>query len=66
MVVIIHPYGVRSMYAHLSHISVRVGQFVRTGRIIGRVGSTGFATGPHLHFELRVRNAAVNPLPALR
>jgi murein DD-endopeptidase MepM/ murein hydrolase activator NlpD len=65
-VVLIHPYGVRTMYAHLSRIAVRVGQHVRTGGLLGRVGSTGVATGPHLHFEVRVRNAAVNPLPALR
>ena len=53
------------MYAHLSRVDVQVGQDVRTGTLVGRVGSTGDATGPHLHFEVRVRGAAVDPLPAL-
>jgi murein DD-endopeptidase MepM/ murein hydrolase activator NlpD len=42
-----------------------VGQLVRTGSRVGRVGSTGEATGPHLHFEVLLRGAAVDPLPAL-
>jgi len=57
--------GFRTFYAHLSRIHVRVGQRVRAGTPIGRVGASGRATGPHLHFELRVRGAAVDPLPAL-
>jgi len=57
--------GFRTLYAHLSRIHVRVGQRVRAGSPIGRVGASGRATGPHLHFELRVRGAAVDPLPAL-
>ena len=57
--------GFRTLYAHLSRIHVRVGQRVRVGTPIGRVGASGRATGPHLHFELRVRGAAVDPLPAL-
>jgi murein DD-endopeptidase MepM/ murein hydrolase activator NlpD len=39
---------------------------VRAGTVVGRVGSTGVSTGPHLHFEVRLRGAAVDPLPALR
>ena len=66
LVVIRHRYRVRSYYAHLSRITVGAGQRVRAGTRIGRVGSTGNSTGPHLHFEVRVRGAAVNPLPALR
>jgi hypothetical protein len=62
---IAHGSGVVSMYAHLSSFSVRVGQFVATGTRVGRVGSTGESSGPHLHFEVRVRGAAVDPLPAL-
>ena len=54
------------MYAHLSRTDVQVGEEVQTGDQVGRVGSTGDATGPHLHFEVRVRGAAVDPLPALR
>lgn len=66
LVVLRHGRGVRTWYAHLSRVSVRVGQRVRRGQRIGAVGATGNATGPHLHFEVRRRGAAVNPLPALR
>ena len=61
-----HGNGVVSLYAHLSAVSVRNGQGVGVGTRVGRVGSTGEATGPHLHFEVRVRGAAVDPLPALK
>jgi len=57
--------GVRTMYAHLSKVSVRRGQSVATGARLGLVGATGDASGPHLHFEVRVRGAAVDPLTAL-
>jgi hypothetical protein len=66
LVEVAHGRGVVSMYAHLSAFSVRVGQFVSTGTRVGRVGSSGEATGPHLHFEVRVRGAAVDPVPAFR
>jgi peptidoglycan hydrolase-like protein with peptidoglycan-binding domain len=66
LVTIAHGHGVRTMYAHLSRVGVRVGQRVAAGARVGRVGATGDATGPHLHFEVRVRGAAVDPLPALR
>jgi peptidoglycan hydrolase-like protein with peptidoglycan-binding domain len=65
LVEVAHGNGVISMYAHLSAVSVRRGESVATGSRVGRVGSTGEATGPHLHFEVRVRGAAVDPLPAL-
>jgi murein DD-endopeptidase MepM/ murein hydrolase activator NlpD len=64
-IVIDHGLGERSLYAHLSAVLVAIGQRVATGARIGRVGSTGFSTGPHLHFEVRVRGAAIDPLPAL-
>jgi len=64
LVEVAHGGGVVSMYAHLSSFSVGVGQSVATGTRVGRVGSTGEATGPHLHFEVRVRGAAVDPIPA--
>jgi murein DD-endopeptidase MepM/ murein hydrolase activator NlpD len=54
------------MYAHLSRVDVGVGARVRVGTRVGRVGATGDADGPHLHFEVRLRGAAVDPLPALR
>jgi murein DD-endopeptidase MepM/ murein hydrolase activator NlpD len=62
LVVIRHARGVTTWYAHLSRFAVHRGERVRTGALLGRLGSTGHATGPHLHFEVRVRGAAVNPL----
>ena len=59
---IAHGSGVRSMYAHLSSVAVRRGARVAKGTLIGRVGSTGLSTGPHLHFELRLRGAAIDPV----
>jgi lysozyme family protein len=65
LVVVQHRLGMTSWYAHLSRISVRRGECVVAGSRIGRVGTTGNSTGPHLHFELRVRDAAVDPLTGL-
>jgi murein DD-endopeptidase MepM/ murein hydrolase activator NlpD len=65
LVVVGHGGGVRTMYAHLSEIDVRRGELVATGTQLGLVGATGDATGPHLHFEVRVYGAAVDPLRAL-
>ncbi len=65
LVTVAHGRGERTMYAHLSHVDVRVGVWVAQGVRLGRVGATGDATGPHLHFEVRVRNASVDPLRAL-
>ena len=64
LVIITHRLRVVTLYAHLSSISVRRGQCVTGHDRIGRVGSTGFSTGPHLHFEIRVRGAVVNPAAA--
>jgi murein DD-endopeptidase MepM/ murein hydrolase activator NlpD len=66
LVVIGHGHGVRTMYAHLSRLYVRRGQRISVGSRLGRVGATGHAFGPHLHFEVRYHGAAVDPLPALR
>jgi peptidoglycan hydrolase-like protein with peptidoglycan-binding domain len=66
LVVVAHGGGVETFYAHLRRIDVRVGEVVAVGEQLGRVGSSGNSSGPHLHFELRVRGAAVDPLPALR
>jgi len=65
LVVVAHSDGVRTMYAHLSVVGVRLGEIVSTGSVLGQVGATGDATGPHLHFEVRVGGAAVDPLSAL-
>ena len=52
-VVISHPNGTQTLYAHMSKVNVSVGRFVERGEIIGAVGNTGKSTGPHLHFEVR-------------
>jgi murein DD-endopeptidase MepM/ murein hydrolase activator NlpD len=65
-VVIAHGRGIRTLYAHLSAVSVALGEHVHAGTSVGLVGATGRATGPHLHFEVRVRGAAIDPLTALR
>jgi murein DD-endopeptidase MepM/ murein hydrolase activator NlpD len=65
LVVVRHADGVRSLYAHLSKIDAHRGETVITGTRLGRVGATGDATGPHLHFEVRFRGAAVDPRSAL-
>lgn len=54
-IVVRHPNGERTRYAHLSRIHAKVGQRVNAGHVIGRVGSTGNATGPHLHFEVMTK-----------
>ncbi len=60
-----HGDGLISMYFHLSRVLVEKGQSVRRGQVIGKVGATGRATGPHLHFGLRWRRARVDPAPLL-
>jgi murein DD-endopeptidase MepM/ murein hydrolase activator NlpD len=65
LVVVAHGHGERSMYAHLSRIDVRLGVWVGQGVRVGLIGASGDATGPHLHFEVRVRGAAVDPLRTL-
>lgn len=65
LVVIDHGNGLRTWYAHMSGFQVIPGQEVRRGQVIGYVGSTGRSTGPHLHFEVRLGGAAVNPAPYL-
>jgi murein DD-endopeptidase MepM/ murein hydrolase activator NlpD len=62
LVVIQHRLGMTSMYAHLSRIDVSPGQCLVAGNRVGLVGSTGVSSGPHLHFELRIRGAVVDPL----
>jgi len=66
LVVITHGERVESRYAHLEGIEVTTGMAVTSGQRIGRVGSTGRSTGPHLHFELVIDGHVVNPKPFLR
>jgi murein DD-endopeptidase MepM/ murein hydrolase activator NlpD len=65
LVTVAHGSGVRTMYAHLARVDVEVGATVAAGAIVGAVGSSGISSGPHLHFEVRLRGAAVDPRPAL-
>jgi murein DD-endopeptidase MepM/ murein hydrolase activator NlpD len=61
MVEISHGNGLATRFGHLSEISVKIGQVVRIGEMVGRIGSTGRSTGPHLHYETRVNGEAVDP-----
>jgi murein DD-endopeptidase MepM/ murein hydrolase activator NlpD len=60
--VIDHGGGILSMYFHLDRIDVQKGEKVTKGHVIGLVGSTGRATGPHLHWGIRINGDRINPL----
>jgi murein DD-endopeptidase MepM/ murein hydrolase activator NlpD len=60
-----HGNGLLTRYAHMSRIEARTGEVVQPGRLIGAIGSTGRSTGPHLHFEVRIRDHPVDPRPFL-
>lgn len=64
IIIVRHPNNWRTYYGHLSRIekNIKKGSKIKQGQIIGYVGSTGLATGPHLHYELRVKNKPINPL----
>lgn len=63
MVIIDHGGGISTLYAHGSEILVEVGQTVKRGDAVLKVGSTGYSTGPHAHFEVRINGATTDPLP---
>jgi murein DD-endopeptidase MepM/ murein hydrolase activator NlpD len=65
LVVVDHGGGLTTRYGHLSHIDVELNQTVSRAQLLGKVGSTGRSTGPHLHYEVRINDQAVNPLPYL-
>lgn len=60
-----HDEGYLTIYGHLQNFAVKTGDRVSAGQVIGRSDNTGFSTGPHLHFELRKNNVAVDPAPLL-
>jgi murein DD-endopeptidase MepM/ murein hydrolase activator NlpD len=66
MVEIEHANGLSTRYGHLSEIEVKVGQAIKIGQVVGRLGSTGRSTGPHLHYETRIDGEAVDPDKFLR
>jgi murein DD-endopeptidase MepM/ murein hydrolase activator NlpD len=60
-----HGGGLTTKYGHLSQIDVQLDQTVSRGQLLGKVGSTGRSTGPHLHYEVRINDQPVNPMPYL-
>jgi murein DD-endopeptidase MepM/ murein hydrolase activator NlpD len=64
-IMVYHGGGFATRYAHLSRMIAAVGQIVARGQVIGLVGSTGWSTGPHLHFEVRINGQAQNPMQYL-
>lgn len=64
-VVIEHGAGLKTIYMHLSRIDCEAGDMVEQGDIIGLVGTTGYSTGPHLHFEVRIGDQSVSPWPLI-
>ena len=66
MVEVDHGNGISTRYGHMSEITVKVGQAVRIGQSVGKIGSTGRSTGPHLHYETRIDGDAVDPQKFLR
>jgi murein DD-endopeptidase MepM/ murein hydrolase activator NlpD len=65
LVLIDHGGGISTVYAHLSRVDVTMGQTVQQGQQLGAIGATGLAFGDHLHFEVRVANKPVDPVPWL-
>jgi len=64
-IIIEHGYGLKSWHYHLSELYVKTGDMVKKGDVIGTVGSTGFSTGPHLHFSFTINDVWINPITIL-
>lgn len=65
-IVVDHGSGIQTLYGHLSGFAVTAGEQVKRGQVIGYVGTSGHSTGPHLHYEVRIRDTPVNPHKYLR
>lgn len=61
-VMIDHGYGYSTLYAHMQEVDVKLGEEVKRGQVIGKVGSSGTSTAPHLHYEVRINGKSVNPI----
>jgi murein DD-endopeptidase MepM/ murein hydrolase activator NlpD len=57
-----HGYGIETVYAHADKLLVRKGERIKRGALIAKVGNTGYSTGPHLHYEVRVNGTPVDPM----
>ena len=64
-VIVDNGHGVTTLYGHASKLGVKQGQPIKRGEYIGNVGSTGWSTGPHLHFEVRKDGKPIDPTPYL-
>ena len=62
VVIVDHSKGFTTLYAHMDSIEVRVGERINQGKVLGHEGSTGYSTGPHLHFEVRSGGKPQNPV----
>ncbi len=65
-VLVKHKNGYETLYAHMSSVRVSKGERVRKGQVLGFVGMTGHTTGPHVHYEVRLKGVPVNPAPYLK
>ncbi|MFZ7101693.1 MAG: murein hydrolase activator EnvC family protein [Peptococcaceae bacterium] len=65
-IIVDHGGGMATMYPHLSKYLVKVGDYVKQNQAVGKVGTSGWSTGPHIHFEVRLDGDHVNPMPYLR
>jgi murein DD-endopeptidase MepM/ murein hydrolase activator NlpD len=65
LVIVRHDNGYETRYAHLSAVAVKTGDHVDAGTQVGNVGTTGYSTGPHLHFEVRHDGTPIDPAPLL-